>query len=240
MSLLSKPKMTTRWRKMLLVIVSILLLVPCVAAAAFNVRFDLETIVQDPAKEEVRYKVQEIDRDKLKREIAAQMETLRAEAERLDAQKESRANDPEFAKQRQKVAEQMTAVKARAAQLEMQKERRSFDPAFAEELERRRELELQARDIKQAALVKLARINMDQAIQIATSQQPGKVMAANLDAKGWEELGKLGKDGVVFYHVEIADEINNGSTHVWVNAVDGTVIKTEKELPRKQRRPENQ
>ena len=236
MSLLSKPKMTTRWKKMLLVIVSILLLVPCVAAAAFNVRFDLETIVQDPAKEEVRYKVQEIDRDKLKREIAAQMETLRAEAERLDAQKESRANDPEFAKQRQKVTEQMMAVKARAAQLEMQKERRSVDPAFAEELERRRELELQARDIKQAALVKLARINMDQAIQIATSQQPGKVMAANLDAKGWEELGKLGKDGVVFYHVEIADEINNGSTHVWVNAVDGTVIKAEKELPRKQRR----
>jgi hypothetical protein len=42
---------------------------------------------------------------------------------------------------------------------------------------------------------------------------------------------------VVFYHVEIADEVNNGSTHVWVNAVDGTVIKTEKELPRKQRSP---
>lgn len=240
MSLLTKPRMTTRWKKMLLAIVSILLLVPCVAAAAFNVRFDLESsLVQDPVKEEIRYKVvQDTESDKQKRELAAQMESLKAEAARLDAQKESRANDPEFAKQRQKIAEQMMTVKARAAQMEMQKERRPFDPAFAEEVEKRREMELQARDIKQAALVKLARINMDQAIQIATSQQPGKVMAANLDAKGWEELGKLGKDGVVFYHVEIADEINNGSTHVWVNAVDGSVIKTEKELPRKERRPE--
>src|SRR5688572_1144822 len=50
MSLLTKPKMTTRWKKTLLVIVSLLLLVPCVAAAAaFNMRFDLEpVVVQDP------------------------------------------------------------------------------------------------------------------------------------------------------------------------------------------------
>jgi 3-deoxy-7-phosphoheptulonate synthase len=32
---------------------------------------------------------------------------------------------------------------------------------------------------------------MDQAIQIATSQQAGKVMLCSLEAKGWEELGKL-------------------------------------------------
>ncbi|HEU4434768.1 MAG TPA: PepSY domain-containing protein, partial [Pyrinomonadaceae bacterium] len=107
------------------------------------------------------------------------------------------------------------------------------------EIEKRRELEIEMKAIRQAALVTLARINMDQAIQIATSQQPGKVMTASLDAKGWEEPGKLARDGVVFYHVVIADEVNNGSTHVWVNAVDGTVIKTEKELPRKQRSPEN-
>ena len=243
MSLLSKPRITTRWKKMLLVIVPILLLAPCVAAAAFNMRFDLESsVVQDPAKEEVRYKKQDADLDKQKREIVAQMERLKADAARLDAQKESRANDPEFAKQRRQVAEQMIAVKARAAQLEMQKERVTYmydEPAAREEIEKRRELEIEMKAIRQAALVTLARINMDQAIQIATSQQPGKVMTASLDAKGWEEPGKLARDGVVFYHVVIADEVNNGSTHVWVNAVDGTVIKTEKELPRKQRSPEN-
>jgi uncharacterized membrane protein YkoI len=119
------------------------------------------------------------------------------------------------------------------------KERIARDPAFAEELERRREVELEMRAIRQAALVKLARINMDQAIQIATSQQSGKVLSATLDAKGWEEPGKLARDGVVFYHIVIADEASDGAaTHVVVNAFDGPVMKTEKDLPRKQRSPQ--
>jgi beta-lactamase regulating signal transducer with metallopeptidase domain len=197
MSLLTKPKVTTRWKRTLLFVVSILLLVPCVAAAAFNVRFDLETVAaQDTVPQEQRQK---------------------------ELEKQSR----------ERTTKEMTGA-------DVMKERIARDPQFAAEIERRREMELQARDIMQAALVKLARINMDQAIQIATSQQPGKVMAATLEARGWEEPGKLGKDGVVFYHVEIADEVNNASTHVWVNAVDGTVIKTEKELPRKKRSPDNQ
>ena len=191
MSLLSKPRITTRWKKALLFIVSILLLVPCVAVAAFNMRFDLEAAVfQDPPP-------QEMQRGKeMEKKVGEVKEALMKE--------------------------------------------RMADPQFAAELEKRRELEMEMQALRQAALVKLARINMDQAIQIATSQTPGKVLVASLDAKGWEEPGKLSKDGVVFYHVEIADEVNNGSTHVWVNAVDGTVIKTEKELPRKKRSPENQ
>jgi len=119
------------------------------------------------------------------------------------------------------------------------KERIARDPQFAEELERRRELEIEMRAVRQAALVRLARINMDQAIQIATSQHPGKVMSATLDAKGWEEPGKLSKDGQVFYHVLIADEPTGGATHVWVDAVNGSILGTDKQLPRK-RSPENQ
>ena len=201
MSLLTKPRMTTRWKKSLLVIVSILLLVPCVAAAAFNLRFDLETMAQDPAPEKERKQEQvltELDKKKLERSGFKEVP-----GERI-------------------------------------RERMAADPEFAAEVERRREVEMEMRAIRQAALVKLARINMDQAIQIATSQHPGKVLVASLDAKGWEEPGKLARDGKVFYHVVIADEINNGATHVWVNAVDGTVLKTEKELPRKMRSPENQ
>lgn len=198
MSLLTKPKMTTRWKKTLLVIVSILLLVPSVGAAAFNMRVDLETAAQDPAQQEERNK--QVEREKQKIELAAGQGTV------SDAIKERVARDPEFAK----------------------------------EFERRRELELEARAITQAALVKLARIPMEQAIQVANSQQPGKVLLATLGAKGWEEPGKLGKDGVVFYHVQVADETSGGVTHVFVNAVDGTLIKTEKELPRKQRSPDNQ
>ncbi|PYS71638.1 MAG: hypothetical protein DMF69_09705, partial [Acidobacteria bacterium] len=83
---------------------------------------------------------------------------------------------------------------------------------------------------------------MDQAIQIATSQFPGKVLNCNLDADRWEEPGKLAADGKVFYRVIIvsSDDPNAGATHVWVNAVDGLVIKTEKELPRKMRESQPQ
>jgi len=74
---------------------------------------------------------------------------------------------------------------------------------------------------------------MDQAIQIANSQQAGKVLFCSLDANHWEAPGKLANDGFVFYRVIIANESDPGATHVWVNAIDGTIIETEKELPRK-------
>ncbi|HEY2961317.1 MAG TPA: M56 family metallopeptidase [Pyrinomonadaceae bacterium] len=190
MSLLSKPKMNRRWKKLLLVAVSLLLLVPSFAAAAFAMRFELAPNVQEPSQQEKELK-----------------EKRRAE--------EARTEDA-F------------------------KERMAHDPNFRREVERKREVEMEMREVKQAALVRLARVNMDQAIQIATSQTPGKVLECSLNADKWEEPGKLAKDGVVFYHVVIADETSAGATHVLVNAVDGLIMKTEKELPHKQRNPENQ
>ena len=186
MSLLRKPKLNTRWKKLLLFAVSLLLLVPCVAAASFAVRFEVDPFVQESAIQE----------------------KVRQEREPF------------------KINEKM-------------KERMESDPEFRKEIARKQALEIEARAITHAALVRLARINMDQAIQVAMSKQPGKVMRCSLSAKGWEEPGKLGKDGVVFYHVIIADEVNAGEeTHVWVNAIDGTVINTEKVLPRKPRNPQ--
>ena len=109
----------------------------------------------------------------------------------------------------------------------------SSDPRVREERERKLTMEMEMREVRKAALVRLAKINMDQAIQIATSQQPGKVLECSLEATHWKEPGKLADDGIVLYHVMIANENIEGATHVWVNAVDGSIIKTEKELPRK-------
>jgi uncharacterized membrane protein YkoI len=94
--------------------------------------------------------------------------------------------------------------------------------------------------LMQSALVRLAKISMEQAIQIATSQQPGKVLECSLNGEHWEEPGKLAKDGQVFYHVVILsdDEANPVKTHVLVNAIDGTIFKVGKELPRTMRNPE--
>src|SRR5215213_3035104 len=178
MSLLKKPELNKRWKKSLLAGVSLLLLVPCVTAVAFAMRFDVETNPQDPIVKE----------------------------------------------------QQRT---------EQEKVRMPSDPRIRDEIVRKREVEMEMRVVRQAALIRLSQINMDQAIQIATSQQPGKVMVCTLDATGWEEPGKLSKDGMVFYRVVIADEASGGATHILVNAIDGTIIKSEKELPRK-RAPERQ
>jgi len=78
---------------------------------------------------------------------------------------------------------------------------------------------------------KWARISMDQAVQIASSQYPGTALQCNL-------IGE--REDKVYYHVMIVsgEEGNTAITHVMVNAIDGTIAKTEKELPRKQRSPE--
>ena len=185
MSLLRKPELNTRWKKLLLIVVSLLLLVPCVAAATYAMRFDVAANAQDPAMQEKERTENE------KREMKARTER------------------------------------------EGFKERVAGDPKLQEEIERKERVEMEMREVRQAALVRLAKINMDQAIQIATSQSPGKVVECNLEATRWKEPGKLADDGVVFYHVMIANENAEGATHVWVNAVDGSIIKTEKELPRK-------
>lgn len=151
--------------------------------------------------------------------------------------------DPAAQEQEQKEkekAKEVLEMKARSGQaVEKLKERVAGNEEQAmSEIVRKMELEQEMRAVMHAALVQLAKINMDQAIQVASSQQPGKVLLCSLGATGWEAPGKLGKDGKVFYHVIIADETNPGaSTHVWVNAIDGTVMKTEKELPRKARNP---
>lgn len=74
---------------------------------------------------------------------------------------------------------------------------------------------------KQAELTRNAVISMDRAIQIATSQVPGKVLACS-----------LGRDGDrLFYHVVIisGDTDKSTATYVYVSAIDGQILKIEKE-----------
>jgi uncharacterized membrane protein YkoI len=96
---------------------------------------------------------------------------------------------------------------------------------------RHEQIELGAKQTMQAALVNLAKIPMDKAIQIATSQQPGKVLSCTLVGERWESLGRLAKDARVLYHAIIisGDETNSVTTHVLINALDGSVVKTENE-----------
>ncbi len=196
MSLLRKPNTHTRRRGLLFVASSLLLLVSCIVAAAFTVRFDIAADAVGP-----------VNQDPATREKERKDEKMRVAFP---------GGEEEFT------------------------ERMKNDPKFRAEVERRREVEIRVRALRQDALLSLARVSMDQAIQIATSQTPGKVLQCSLDGERWKEPGVLDKDGLVFYRVVLIsneDAANGGITHVWVNAIDGSVMKTEKEMLRR-RKPE--
>ena len=200
MSLLKKPKLDARWKKLLLIAVSLVLVVPCLAAASFAMRFDIASLSAVPQQDK------ESQEKKVKDERDSKEYRERKE---LEERERDRRNGIAF--------------------------------TGSEDLMRHRlEDEMKMKAIMQSALVRLAKISMEQAIQIATSQQPGKVLECSLNGEHWEEPGKLAKDGQVFYHVVIlsGDEANPETTHVLVNAIDGTIFKSEKELPRRMRRSE--
>jgi TonB family protein len=114
--------------------------------------------------------------------------------------------------------EEFEARKKRLAE-----EREGQDTAYASLRRRQKDEERsqEERARKQAELTKAAVLSMDRAIQIATSQVPGKVLACS-----------LGRDGdKIFYHVVIigGDGDKSTTTYVWVSAIDGQILKTEKE-----------
>jgi bla regulator protein blaR1 len=202
MSLLREAKPNKRGNRLLLVAASLLLAVPCAAAGALALRFNI-----DPA-----------DAGVLPAERMQQDQQNREQAEKEIQMKEHRAR--ERAEQEMKEREM--------------NERAERDPAFRAEMEalearRRAERELEAR--QEAALARMARFTMDQAIQIAINQQPGKVLQCSLVGEHWVEPGQLAKDSRVLYHVIIltGDESNPTKAHVLIDAIDGSVVKMEKE-----------
>lgn len=100
---------------------------------------------------------------------------------------------------------------------------------LSSEGERRAEREREERN--QLVLAREAKISMDQAIQIATSKVPGKVTECSLVGERWSGPGELAKPSLVLYHVVIisGDEVNPATTHVLVNAADGSIFRTDKE-----------
>ena len=189
MSLLQKAKSNIRRNRLWLIAAALLLAAPCIGAAAFSLRLDLNT---------------------------------------------NAPQEPTTAQQNKEKEEQQAQERRK---LEL-KQRLESDPQFRaefQEREKRQKLELETRDLNRAALVRLAKISMDQAIQIATGQAPGKVLECSLQGEHWEAPGKLAKDGMVFYHVVITsgEDVNPTTTHVLVDATNGSVIKIAKEEPRK-------
>ncbi|MGZ8843798.1 MAG: TonB family protein, partial [Pyrinomonadaceae bacterium] len=92
----------------------------------------------------------------------------------------------------------------------------------------RRAEEVQRRN--PAELARHAKISIEQAIQIATSKVPGKVLGVILEGLNWVGTGESAKPSLVLYCVTIlsGDESHPDTNFVMVNAFDGSIFKTEK------------
>src|SRR5205814_316546 len=103
----------------------------------------------------------------------------------------------------------------------------------------RREREMEQKH--NTILAQMAKISMDQAIQIATSKNPGKVLECSLVGERWSSTSEQTKASQVFYHVLIlsGDQDPVAITHVLVNAIDGSIVKSEREERRREGDPES-
>ncbi|HEY7182354.1 MAG TPA: M56 family metallopeptidase [Blastocatellia bacterium] len=230
MTILRRPKINTRRRNLLLVAATFLFLAPCVAAAPFALRINItrrsaaetrrETIVirqpavvtdQQGAVQEAKQEEREREEQKL-RELRAVELKRKAESEALlrEGRQLQDASSAQELEEKKKLRE---AEEKLRAELEA-KER---DP----ELMAHRKLEREMMARRQAELAKKANITMQQAIQIAMSQQTGTVMECRL-------IGEL--DQVLYILTVVSgDEPAGPSTHMLISAVDGRVVKTWKD-----------
>jgi len=250
MSLMNKSKLYPRSGKLLLIGVVFLLAVPSVTAMALAMRFNVDPF--GPAiTQEQEQKQKEKEREKervMERRSAEYRDGVQAGQREAQRRKEPFTSEDEAKLKRQvedlqaKEQSMTPEDKLKLERLLRELEERAVVFTYLEEGETstaRQMEELKARDTRNAAMMRIVRIPMDQAIQIATSQQPGKVLESSLQAEHWEAPGQLAKDGFVFYHIAILSGDENAPTinHVLVNAVDGTIMRNEKELPRKMRQP---
>lgn len=219
-SLLKRTRLNMRRNVFLLVATALLLAIPCVAAASFALHLKIDSArAQEPSSE-----------GQEKKELRARREKeMKDRAEREDAalkEKIERTTDQEIKAKLE--AELVRRQEERAKWITLTSEGQTYEVRLGDEGSARAEREMEAK--QKAELARQAKITMDQAIQIATSQQPGKVLECSLIGERWEAPGILGKDSLVLYRVVIlsVDETNSVTYHVLVNALDGTIFRTSK------------
>jgi beta-lactamase regulating signal transducer with metallopeptidase domain/uncharacterized membrane protein YkoI len=148
-------------------------------------------------------------------------ETLKRKAAELEARRREEQQKLGFAITQEQEAKQKEA-REREEKERAEREAKERDPEFIAH----RKLEREAMARRQAELAKKANITMQQAIQIAMSQQAGTVMECRL-------IGErpAGEKDQVFYFLTIVsgDEQESASTRMLISAVDGRVAKTWKD-----------
>ena len=163
---------------------------------------------EDSLSQQEEQKRRELREAALKRK--AELEALRLQERQL--QDASSSQEQEEKKKLREAEERLQA----------EREAKERDP----ELMARRKLERERMAKRQAELAKKANITMQQAIQIAMSQQSGTVMECRLI--GERAAGE--KDQVLYILTIVSgDEPESASTRMLISAVDGRIVKTWKD-----------
>jgi uncharacterized membrane protein YkoI len=241
MTILRRPKTNTRRRNLLLVATALIFVVPCVAAAPFSLRFGVapespavssdDSVVAPHASDLV---VQQVAGQKAKQEEKATDEQRRKPRELREENLKITVSEIERAAQKVRnlraafsMQEMEGRKKGRKAELIELGEPDVRKPVLKRKVQRKLEPEIikriAAKKANNAELAKKANITMQQAIQIAMSQQPGTVMQCRLIGER-----QAGERDEVFYILTIVsgDEPKNSSTTMLISAVDGRVVKT--------------
>jgi beta-lactamase regulating signal transducer with metallopeptidase domain/uncharacterized membrane protein YkoI len=242
MTILRRPKTNARRKNLLLATVALVFVVPCVAAAPFALRIGInpQSAVVEPEPTVVT--VQQDARPELKPkviwDVRKERKSKESEEERLKRLAESAAQ-----------VKYVLSIQDEALKQRLERKQRleaSLKEARTPEEKAKLELELKKLDLElrgqrkpeykfisiqrervnksnMAELAKKANITMQQAIQIAMSQQPGTVMQCRLIS---EKLA--GEQDQVFYILTIvsADEPKSASTTMLISAADGRVVRT--------------
>jgi TonB family protein len=231
MSLLKKTTMNASKKKAWLIAAALLMALPSLAAAAFAVHLNINTVrAQEPSQQEKRkLELRKYTEQEFKEKMQRQAQEL-----------EERIKTETNAEVKAKLEHELAEVRARMERpITVATNTQDGGYVFLKVDEAGAREEREQQDKQRTVLAKMAKISMDQAIQIATSQAPGKVLECSLVGERWKGPGELAQPSVVLYHVVIlsGDEANPVTYHVLVNAVDGSVWKTEKE-ERKRESPE--
>ncbi len=224
MSLLKKTTVNASKKRAWLIAAALLMALPCLAAGAFAVHLNIKAaqaqaqqpLREDQEKRELRSRREQEIKAKMERHIQELEEGIRNET-----------NAEVKAKLQRELEEMRMKIKTEGWAATTQGE----NYVYLKVDEGRAREEREQQDKQRAVLVRMAKISMDQAIQIATSQAPGKVLECSLVGERWKEPGELAKPSQVLYHVVIlsGEETNPVTHHVMVNAVDGSVVTVNKE-----------
>jgi TonB family protein len=230
MSLLKQKHSNLRRAIFGLMLAAVLLAVPCVAAAALAIHFNIDSPFASVAGQEPSRELQEKRQadERKTQEVKARWDKETLELKQRIANETNPQVKADLEKAlRQREEEKITNVYTVDGGGYAVSFRKNDDPA-------RLELERQERgweEKRNTELARAAKISMDQAIQIATSKTPGKVLECSLVGERWDSPGELAKPATVLYHVVIlsGDEANPVTMHVLVNAADGSIYRTEKQ-----------